>query len=72
MRNAAEALALHLDGLWAASCPFLQLRNDPEVAADLADIDNHMFALIEVPARAYAGGIDPVRCVGVREAGPDF
>lgn len=53
LRNAPEALALYLEDLreLPRTRSLTELKNDPEVAADLK---NYMFALIEVPARAHA------------------
>jgi predicted RNase H-like HicB family nuclease len=56
LRNAPEALALYLEDLseLPRARSLAELKNDPEVVADLADIKDYMFALIEVPARAHA------------------
>jgi predicted RNA binding protein YcfA (HicA-like mRNA interferase family)/predicted RNase H-like HicB family nuclease len=56
LRNAPEALALYLENLseLPRARSLAELKNDPEVVADLADIKDYMFALIEVPARAHA------------------
>jgi predicted RNA binding protein YcfA (HicA-like mRNA interferase family)/predicted RNase H-like HicB family nuclease len=57
LRNAPEAMALYLEDFESDGKPFprprtlTELKADPEVAEDL---QNYMFALIELPARAHA------------------
>lgn len=53
LRNAPEALALHLEGLkeLPRARTLVELKRDPDVAADLR---NYMVAVIELPAHAHA------------------
>src|SRR5947209_9315171 len=57
LRNAPEAMALYLEDFESDGKPLprprtlKELKADPEVAEDL---QNYMFALIELPARAHA------------------
>ena len=57
LRNAPEAMALYLEDFESEGKPLprsrtlTELKADPEVAED---IQNYMFALIELPARAHA------------------
>jgi predicted RNase H-like HicB family nuclease len=57
LRNAPEAMALYLEDFESDGKPLprprtlTELKADPEVAEDL---QNYMFALIELPARAHA------------------
>src|SRR3954470_6110952 len=57
LRNAPEAMALYLEDFESDGKPLprprtlKELKADPDVAEDL---QNHMFALIELPTRAHA------------------
>jgi predicted RNase H-like HicB family nuclease len=57
LRNAPEAMALYLENFESDGKPLprprtlMELKADPDVAED---IQNYMFALIELPARAHA------------------
>jgi predicted RNase H-like HicB family nuclease len=53
LRNAPEALALYVEDLeeLPRARTLVELKNDPEVAADLK---NYMFAVIELPKHAHA------------------